>query len=242
MKVFGFFSGIGGFELGFRFLNVVSVCEIDLFGSVILAKKFPEAFNLGDIRYLSGDSLVKISQLRAAGMGLLGKNLDYGANTCESSATLDRSGLSPKTSVTLGDRGCPSCGASFTNSDMPACHFECEPLTWARHTKDQESSLLPTPTASSYGSCRGGGSGRVGKWRKSLQGRGIGHPEDWERMMGFPLRWTDVGHWETPLFHNWPRYWQREYPSYQAQQRLLRKPPSDSTSPTPTTRTHTSTR
>lgn len=54
------------------------------------------------------------------------------------------------------------------------------------------SSLLPTPTASSYGSCRGGGMGRVGKWRHSLHSLKILHPHDWERMMGFPIGWTAV--------------------------------------------------
>jgi hypothetical protein len=42
--------------------------------------------------------------------------------------------------------------------------------------------------------------GRVGKWRPSLHSHGIQHPEDWERMMGFPTGWTAVGPWATPLF------------------------------------------
>jgi hypothetical protein len=52
---------------------------------------------------------------------------------------------------------------------------------------------------SSYGSCRGGGKGRVGKWRKSLQSIGILHPQDWEKMMGFPIGWTDAKQLEMPL-------------------------------------------
>lgn len=108
-------------------------------------------------------------------------------------------GLLSRTSTTPGVGGCPSCGASFTASGLPACRFECEPLKLAPSTNELASSLLPTPTASNYGSCRGGGAGRVGKWRMSLLARGIRHPEDWERMMNFPIGHTAVMPSETPL-------------------------------------------
>jgi hypothetical protein len=100
-------------------------------------------------------------------------------------------GLLSRTSTTPGGGGCPNCDASYGSSGMPACHFECEPMKLAPSTNVRVFSLLPTPTASSYGSCRGGGSGRVGKWRTSLLGLGIRHPEDWERMMGFPIGHTE---------------------------------------------------
>lgn len=105
-------------------------------------------------------------------------------------------GLLSKTSSILGVDGCPNCEAPSTGSGMPACHFKCPPATLEAATKGAESSLWPTPTASSYGSCRGGGAGRVGKWRKSLQSLGILNPGDWERMMGFPVGWTDAECWE----------------------------------------------
>lgn len=105
-------------------------------------------------------------------------------------------GLLSRTSSILGAGGCPNCEAPSTESGMPACHFKCPPATLEAATKGAESSLLPTPTASSYGSCRGGGAGRVGKWRKSLQSLGILNPGDWERMMGFPVGWTDAECWE----------------------------------------------
>jgi hypothetical protein len=60
------------------------------------------------------------------------------------------------------------CVTPSDSMDTPACRFECAPVTWEPPISVPESSLLPTPTASSYGSCRGGGSGRVGKWRASL--------------------------------------------------------------------------
>lgn len=97
-----------------------------------------------------------------------------------------------RTSRTPGKNGCPSCGAAYSWLGMPACLFNCPPIKLAPSISDDVSSLLPTPTASAYGSCRGGGAGRVGKWRMSLHSRGILHPEDWERMMGFPIGHTDV--------------------------------------------------
>lgn len=97
-----------------------------------------------------------------------------------------------KTTSIGGELGCPSCGAGCGDSGMPLCRFECEPQRLERSTIEPEGGWLPTPTASSYGSCRGGGAGRVGKWRLSLQSRGILHPEDWERLMGYPQRWTAI--------------------------------------------------
>lgn len=95
-----------------------------------------------------------------------------------------------RTATTPGADGCPNCGATSGPTGMPLCAFACEPQKLAGGTIEPVHSLLPTPTASSYGSCRGGGAGRVGKWRKSLQALGILHPCDWERMMGFPPHHT----------------------------------------------------
>lgn len=113
-------------------------------------------------------------------------------------------GLLSKMSAIPGAGGCPNCGANFGLSGMPLCQFECEPQTWARTTNAPASSLLPTPTASSYGSCRGGGMGRVGKWRHSLHSLKILHPHDWERMMGFPIGWSDARRSATPLSRKSP--------------------------------------
>jgi hypothetical protein len=199
MKVFGFFSGIGGFELGFERagFEVVSVCEIDPFCNKVLAKHFPKATNLGDIQSLSAASLAKICPSLVAKPDSTASVLDSTGNICDSSLDAALTGLLQKMSDTLGDDGCPNCGEHFSHTDMPACRFECAPLTWERHTNARASSLLPTPTASSYGSCRGGGSGRVGKWRPSLLALGIRDPDDWEAMMGFPRQWTDVAPSET---------------------------------------------
>ena len=116
----------------------------------------------------------------------------------KSSLGLSLIGLLSRTPTTVGEHGCPSCGAVCTSEGIPACRFECEPLKLERPICAPEGGWLPTPTASSYGSCRGGGAGRAGKWRPSLQSLGILHPEDWERMMGFPIGHTAVMRSETP--------------------------------------------
>ena len=124
---------------------------------------------------------------------------DCGLSLNESPTNSDPNGSSSKTSSTHGSGGCPSCGADSTPSGMPACHFDCQPLTWERGIEGDEFSYLPTPTASSYGSCRGGGQGRTGKWRKSLSGRfgGPHAPNHREWMMGFPIGWTEIDVSET---------------------------------------------
>lgn len=104
-----------------------------------------------------------------------------------------------RTPSIAGAHGCPSCGAACTPAGTPACRFNCPPRTLAPSTSADASSLLPTPTASAYGSCRGGGAGRVGRWRMSLHSRGIQHPEDWERMMNFPTGHTEGMPSATPL-------------------------------------------
>lgn len=141
------------------------------------------------------DGLIVTAGFPCQDLSIAGKQ--QGLNGSRSSLGLLLIGLLSRTSITPGGAGCPSCGAACTDSGMPACRFECEPLTLELSINEPEGGWLPTPTASTYGSCRGGGAGRVGKWRKSLQSLGIRHPEDWERMMGFPIGWTDVERSET---------------------------------------------
>jgi hypothetical protein len=73
------------------------------------------------------------------------------------------------------------------------------------------SCFLPTPSASSYGSNRGGAAGRTGKVRPSLgtlakQGELPGHPRgqlspEWiEPVMGYLIGWTELGDLETQWF------------------------------------------
>jgi hypothetical protein len=64
-------------------------------------------------------------------------------------------------------------------------------LKWAAHRRVQEK-LLPTLSASTYGSNQGGAAGRVGPVRKSLRGLvgGSLSPQWCEHFMGFQKDWT----------------------------------------------------
>jgi hypothetical protein len=122
-----------------------------------------------------------------------------GLSGSQSSLMYALTGWLSRTLSIVGAHGCPNCGANSTPSGTPACAFRCPPLKLALATSAVERSLLPTPTASAYGSCRGGGAGRVGKWRMSLDSLGIRDPEQRERMMGFPPGWTAAMRSVTPF-------------------------------------------
>lgn len=77
-------------------------------------------------------------------------------------------------------------------------------------TSETECGYLPTPTANSYGSNQGGGSGRVGKVRPSLwslaaQSGGKLNPRFTEFMMGWPIGWTSSERLEMDKFRKWRR-------------------------------------
>ena len=59
-----------------------------------------------------------------------------------------RSGSSLKTYTGGGGDGCPLCGVPCGDSDMPACRFDCAPLTLDFCTKGRGRLSLPTMTAS----------------------------------------------------------------------------------------------
>jgi hypothetical protein len=66
--------------------------------------------------------------------------------------------------------------------------------------------MLPTPTATLYGSNQGGAAGRTGKKRLSLEGRTGGvfiALREW--MMGFPIGWTASEPLATGRFQRWLR-------------------------------------
>jgi len=134
----------------------------------------------------------------------------FTASSRKHSLSPNRSSLS-KTSLTAGSSGCPSCGATSDKSGTPACRYSCPPLKWAHRMNVVESlssPLLPTPTASVYGTSQNGSphDGRTqyaGKGKMSLDTmarRGLlpGHPlgpidpSYFEWMMNFPIGWTDV--------------------------------------------------
>jgi DNA-cytosine methyltransferase len=59
MRHASFFSGVGGLDLGFERsgITTVSVSEIDPYASSVLAERFPDAPNLGDITKVNADDI-----------------------------------------------------------------------------------------------------------------------------------------------------------------------------------------
>lgn len=143
-----------------------------------------------------------------AGLVLTEAEAACGENSSGSSVNLDLPGLSWRTFTRDGESGCPSCGKPYTSSGTPACLYKCAPLTSACRIGALASSLLPTPTASTYSSNVGGAEGRVGKIRYSLdalarRGELPGHPQgslspEWtEQAMGYEIGWTEIADSET---------------------------------------------
>lgn len=118
---------------------------------------------------------------------------DSGLKCDASSASLPLEPSSSKTSPAHGAIGCPSCGATYGDSDMPACRFECAPQTLVAPWGAPASSWLPTPTATSNASCPS-----MLKWPghrrlSQIVGHGRQAPAtllEWQ--MGLPIGWTDV--------------------------------------------------
>lgn len=92
----------------------------------------------------------------------------FGGTSLESSSKSRRRGSSSKTSRLARAVGCTTSDTSCTCLAIERAPWGLPPQTWERRTFGDASSLLPTPTASSYGS-QGGALGRVGKARLSLE-------------------------------------------------------------------------
>lgn len=126
-----------------------------------------------------------------------------GESSEESSKKSDPLGSSSKTSPRSEPEGSPLSSATFTRSGLMLNGIVYPLAPSAPLTGVTGSSLLPTPSASRYGSNKGGGAGRTGKERLSLDSmatRGLLPSHDsgplspvWvEWAMGFPLGWTDL--------------------------------------------------
>lgn len=86
-----------------------------------------------------------------------------------SSLRSGRGSSSSRTSRAGRDDGCPRCGETCTCSDTERASSRFLPPTSGPRTSGDGSSLLPTPSASSYGTNQGGAAGRVGRVGPSLQ-------------------------------------------------------------------------
>lgn len=133
-----------------------------------------------------------------------------GFNLRESSKRSARRGSSSRTSRAGSGLGCPRCGETCTClvTIRPPSRFL--PSTSGRLTFDAESSsLLPTPSATSYGSNRGGAAGRTGPVRHplpTLAKKGL------LTLMATP---TATANQLCPSMAKWPgcRAWQAAHPT-----------------------------
>ncbi len=93
-----------------------------------------------------------------------------GGSSRASSGKSTRSSSSSRTSPPVAGIGCPTCGETCTCWGTEPVPSRFLPSTSERPTSAAECLwLLPTPSASSYGTNQGGAAGRVGKVRASLQ-------------------------------------------------------------------------
>lgn len=190
-RVFGFFSGIGGFELGFERagFEVASVCEIDPFCNLVLKKHWPHVPNLGDIRFLSQASHAKTFRQQVPDAALMGQNQDCGTTSGQLSKNTDPAGLLSKTAPTFDLEDWKRFSGSSMRSGMlcSGTVYRLQPL--AHITAGTASGLLPTLT-------RKGNYNRKGASKKSGDGLatrlgGPPNPEWLEWFMGYPVGWTE---------------------------------------------------
>jgi DNA (cytosine-5)-methyltransferase 1 len=125
MRHASFFSGVGGLDLGFERagIHTVSVSEIDPYANSVLAERFPDAPNLGDIVKLAEKELVN----KDDGRNLADKN-DRGLSR---SNTSDREGrtsdVGGKPNVGSANGG----GADWRTADIWSGGFPCQDLSVA---------------------------------------------------------------------------------------------------------------
>lgn len=115
------------------------------------------------------DSRARTSAPQANVAGFRASDLGYGESTSGSSARSRRASSSSKTLRVALEGGCPLCGEICTCWGTVPVPTRFLPPTSERLTSEGVSSLLPTPTASTYGSNQGGAAGRKGAVRLSLE-------------------------------------------------------------------------
>lgn len=127
-----------------------------------------------------------------------------GGSLRASSTRSARRGSLSRTSRRSEPAGCELSSATFTRAGTMRSGIVYPRLPSVLVTRETASSLLPTLSASRYGSNRGGAAGRLGKVRHSLDslaklGRLPHHkagplsPTWAETFMGFPIGWTALG-------------------------------------------------
>lgn len=116
-----FFSGVGGLDLGFERAGIetVSMCEIEPYASAVLASRWPEISNLGDIVELARKEL---------GNGEKGDH-QFPTEVQQAADTFQRSGRS------ADHQGGPTSGDDWRTADIWSGGFPCQDLSIAGSRK-----------------------------------------------------------------------------------------------------------
>jgi hypothetical protein len=166
-------------------MRTVAFCEIDPFCRRVLAKHWPHVPCYPDVRELSADRLKQMDirprcHLRRIplprhqhrwpkGAGIEGERSGLWSSTPELLANLDPDSSSWRTSQRCFIEGLTEFLETWPRSGLmrSGTAFRLPPLV--RLTEETEYGLLPTPSATPYGSNQGGAMGRTGPVRASLQ-------------------------------------------------------------------------
>lgn len=117
----------------------------------------------------SAASPVRIRHRRGRARGSKGNEVAFGMSTFDAYVSSALGSPSSKTLPAALSVGSAPCGTTCTCSDIERVPSAFLRSTLARPISEDECSyLLPTPSASRYGSNQGGGAGRVGPDRPSL--------------------------------------------------------------------------
>lgn len=160
----------------------------------LMMSKQSEGTTLEQLTLFAEDSLAKTSAKLEAEQGYTVKEVDFGLNLGASLASYDPNTSSWKTSqiCLFGDLA-PFSENWQKSGMMRNGRYYQQPRLTSR-TFEREFLLLPTPAAQHRGL---GGSHNTEKLKR-LIGRDFYHPTEAEKIMGFPIGWTDLEASETP--------------------------------------------
>jgi hypothetical protein len=163
----------------------------------------------------TADSRAKTSALPDMVLAWLASGLDFIGKSIASSKNAGQLSFFSKTSRPSGPVELAKWPSHLPQAGTIRAGILYPRLRSARPSLATVGFVLPRPTAKHYGSNRGGAKGRTGPARHSIHQmatRGLlpGHPkgplnrEYLEQVMGYPLRWTEIGALETEFFRGKP--------------------------------------
>ena len=116
----------------------------------------------------AADSPAKMSRRQATALALVVLEAASGSSSIGLSASSRQLGLWSKTSPVAAIGGSMPCVGAWSSADTKRYRSRCRRKMSELRISGGESSLLPTPSANSYGTNLGGAAGRTGKPRPSL--------------------------------------------------------------------------